>query len=63
MLARYFAVLRYDFPPAVSGGLCRFYELAHEAGELDEVPEFRFIDEVAGHEAIGRDAANRDGPS
>ena len=28
-------------------GLRRFYELAYEAGELDEVPELRFIDEVA----------------
>ena len=48
VLARYFAILRYDFPPLYRDGLCRFYELAHEAGELDEVPDFRFIDEVAG---------------
>jgi chorismate dehydratase len=48
MLSRYFAILRYDFPPLYRDGLRCFYELAHEAGELDEVPEFRFIDEVAG---------------
>jgi chorismate dehydratase len=47
-LARYFAILRYDFPPLYRDGLRRFYELAHEAGELEEVPGFRFIDEVAG---------------
>lgn len=46
-LARYFAILRYDFPPLYQDGLLKFYQLAHEAGELDEVPEFRFIDEVA----------------
>ncbi len=46
-LARYFAILRYDFPPLYRDGLRRFYELAHEAGELEEVPDFRFIDEVA----------------
>ena len=33
---------------STSEGLRRFYELAHEAGELEEVPEFRFIDEFAG---------------
>jgi chorismate dehydratase len=46
-LARYFAILRYDFPPLYRDGLRRFYELAHDAGELEEVPDFRFIDEVA----------------
>jgi len=46
-LSRYFALLRYDFPPLYRDGLRRFYELAHEAGELEEVPMFRFIDEVA----------------
>lgn len=46
-LTRYFGVLRYDFPPLYQEGLHRFCELAHEAGELDEVPELRFIDEVA----------------
>ena len=46
-LGRYFAILRYDFPPVYRRGLARFYELAYEAGELAEVPELRFIDEVA----------------
>jgi len=46
-LTRYFALLRYDFTEEYRQGLRRFYELAHEAGELEEVPELRFIDEVA----------------
>lgn len=46
-LSRYFALLRYDFTEEYQRGLRRFYELAHEAGELDEAPELRFIDEVA----------------
>jgi chorismate dehydratase len=46
-LTRYFARLRYDFTSKYRDGLVRFYELAHEAGELDEVPPLRFIDEVA----------------
>lgn len=45
-LERYFEILRYDFAPIYQRGLKRFYELAHEARELPEVPEFRFIDEV-----------------
>jgi chorismate dehydratase len=47
-LTRYFSVLQYDFPQEYRDGLLRFCELAHEAGELDQVPELRFIDEVAG---------------
>lgn len=46
-LTRYFALLHYEFTPEYQEGLHRFYELAHEAGELEEVPEFRFIDSVA----------------
>lgn len=46
-LTRYFARLRYDFGPENQEGLVRFYELAHQAGELYEVPELRFIDEFA----------------
>jgi chorismate dehydratase len=46
-LTRYFARLRYDFTAEYSEGLARFYELAYQAGELDEVPPLRFIDEVA----------------
>ena len=45
-LTRYFQVLHYDFPVDYQLGLRRFFELAHEAGELAEVPEFRFLDEV-----------------
>jgi len=44
-LARYFALLYYEFPPSYQQGLLRFYELAHQAGELEEVPELRFIDD------------------
>jgi len=47
-LTRYFARLRYDFTAEYREGLARFYQLAHEAGELDETPRLRFIDEVAG---------------
>jgi chorismate dehydratase len=46
-LTRYFARLHYDFTGEYREGLSRFYELACEAGELDEVPALRFIDEVA----------------
>ncbi|MFH1834479.1 MAG: menaquinone biosynthesis protein, partial [bacterium] len=45
-LSRYFSVLQYEFTEQHRKGLRRFFELAHEVGELDEVPEFRFIDEV-----------------
>ena len=46
-LTRYFALLRYDFTSEYQRGLLRFFELAHQAGELEEVPELRFIDEYA----------------
>ncbi len=52
-LTRYFDVLRYDFTQQYRRGLRRFYELAQEAGELEEVPELRFIDVVAGGAASG----------
>ena len=42
-LARYFEKLRYRFGPRERAGLYAFLELAHEAGELDEVPELRFV--------------------
>jgi chorismate dehydratase len=42
-LTRYFGVLFYDFAPEYRAGLRRFYELAHEAGELPEVPELDFF--------------------
>jgi len=43
-LARYFEKLRYHFGPRERQGMQRFFELAHLAGELDEVPELRFVD-------------------
>jgi chorismate dehydratase len=42
-LARYFEKLRYRFGPRERAGLYTFLELAHEAGELAEVPELRFV--------------------
>ena len=45
-LARYFEKLRYRFGPRERAGLYTFLELAHDAGLLDEVPEFRFVNGV-----------------
>src|SRR5204862_2622878 len=42
-LARYFEKLRYRFGPRERAGLYTFLELAQEVGELDVVPELRFI--------------------
>jgi chorismate dehydratase len=42
-LARYFEKLRYRFGPRERAGLYTFFELAHGAGELDEVPDLHFI--------------------
>ena len=42
-LARYFEKLRYRFGPRERAGLYTFFELAHDVGELDEVPELRFV--------------------
>jgi chorismate dehydratase len=42
-LARYFEKLRYSFGPRERAGLLTFLELAHEVGELDRVPELRFL--------------------
>jgi chorismate dehydratase len=42
-LARYFEKLRYRFGPRERAGLLTFLELAHEAGELERVPELRFV--------------------
>jgi chorismate dehydratase len=44
-LARYFEKLRYRFGPRERAGLYTFLELARDAGELDEVPELRFVTE------------------
>jgi chorismate dehydratase len=42
-LARYFEKLRFRFGPRERAGLVTFFELARDAGELDEVPELRFV--------------------
>jgi chorismate dehydratase len=42
-LARYFEKLRYGFGPRERAGLLSFFELAREAGELEAVPELRFV--------------------
>lgn len=42
-LDRYFDVLQYGFSHEYRRGLERFYELAHEAGELAEVPKLSFF--------------------
>jgi chorismate dehydratase len=42
-LARYFEKLRYTFGPRERAGLFTFLELAQEVGELDRVPELRFV--------------------
>jgi predicted solute-binding protein len=42
-LARYFEKLRYRFGPRERAGLYTFLEMAHDVGELPEVPELRFI--------------------
>ena len=44
-IARYFEQLRYSFGPRERQGLLRFLELAHDAGELERVPDFRFVRE------------------
>jgi chorismate dehydratase len=46
-LARYFEKLRYRFGPRERAGLYTFLELARDAGELDAVPELRFVQEEA----------------
>jgi chorismate dehydratase len=42
-LARYFEKLRYRFGPRERAGLYTFLEMARDAGELDVVPELRFV--------------------
>src|SRR5918912_2469060 len=44
-LARYFEKLRYRFGPRERAGFLTFLEMAHEVGELDRVPELRFVHE------------------
>jgi len=45
-LARYFEKLRYRFGPRERAGLYTFLKLARDVGELDEVPELRFVTAV-----------------
>jgi len=42
-LARYFEKLRYQFGPRERAGLITFLELARDAGQLEHVPELRFV--------------------
>jgi chorismate dehydratase len=42
-LARYFEKLHYRFGPRERAGLYTFLEMARDVGELDEVPELRFV--------------------
>ena len=42
-LARYFEKLEYRFGPRERAGLLTFFELAKEVGELERVPELRFL--------------------
>jgi chorismate dehydratase len=42
-LARYFEKLRYKFGPRERAGLYTFLEMAQQVGELERVPELRFI--------------------
>ena len=42
-LARYFEKLRYSFGPRERAGLYTFLEMARDVGELDHVPELRFL--------------------
>jgi predicted solute-binding protein len=46
-LARYFEKLRYSFGPRERAGLQKFLELARDVGELERVPELRFVREEA----------------
>jgi chorismate dehydratase len=46
-LARYFEKLRYRFGPRERAGLLTFFELARDVGELERVPELRFLIEEA----------------
>ena len=42
-LARYFEKLRYSFGPRERAGFHTFLEMARDVGELDEIPELRFV--------------------
>ena len=51
-LARYFEKLRYRFGPRERAGLLTFLELACDVGELEQVPELRFV--AAGGAPVAR---------
>jgi chorismate dehydratase len=53
-LARYFEKLRYSFGPRERAGLLAFLELAHEVGELDRVPELRFVSSAEADSVVRR---------
>lgn len=44
-VARYLEQLHYSFGPRERAGLRHFLALAKDVGELDEVPELRFVDD------------------
>jgi chorismate dehydratase len=44
-LARYFEKLRYRFGPRERAGFQAFLELAHDVGELERIPDLRFVRE------------------
>ena len=46
-LARYFEKLRYSFGPRERAGFYTFLELARDVGELERVPELRFVQDEA----------------
>src|SRR5690349_18915667 len=52
--ARYFEKLRYSFGPRERAGLLTFLELAHEVGELERVPELRFVSSAAADSVVSR---------
>ena len=62
-LARYFEKLRDGFGPRERVGLLSFFELARDAGELDGVPELRFVSEAARAEAAVAPEARRPAPA
>jgi predicted solute-binding protein len=42
-LARYFEKLRYSFGPRERTGFITFLEMACDVGQLEHVPELRFV--------------------
>jgi chorismate dehydratase len=50
-LARYFEKLRYSFGPRERAGFYTFLEMARDVGELEHVPELRFITRTQAVEA------------